>query len=249
MGLLLTLLLGLFIILGAVIVFLTKNNDRFIQFSISLAFGVIAMLIVTDLIPEAYEIIGSGNLIYDTLYIIIGASIGFVLLKILDYFVPDHEDNLSTTSDDDKNLKHIGMVASIALVIHNIVEGMAIYLLVNSDITAGLMACVGVGLHNIPLGMVITSAFYKANKNKKHTMLIIMGISLSTFIGGILISCLPFNDIMELVEGISLTLTLGMLIYILLLELLPKIIHTKQKGITILGILLGVLLLTITLFV
>ena len=76
-----------------------------------------------------------------------------------------------------------------------------------------------------------------------------MGISLSTFIGGILISCLPFNDIMELVEGISLTLTLGMLIYILLLELLPKIIYTKQKRITILGVLLGVLLLTITLFV
>lgn len=249
MGLLLTLLLGLFIILGAVIVFLTKNNDRFIQFSISLAFGVIAMLIITDLIPEAYEIIGSGNLIYDTLYIIIGASIGFVLLKILDYFVPDHEDDLNTTNDDDKNLKHIGMVASIALVIHNIVEGMAIYLLVSSDIKAGLMACVGVGLHNIPLGMVITSAFYKSNNSKKNTILIITGISLSTFIGGVLISCLPFTDIIELIEGISLTLTLGMLLYILLIELLPKIVHTKEKKITGLGILLGILLLMITLFV
>lgn len=249
MGLLLTLLLGIFIILGALIVFLTKNNDKFIQFSISLAFGVILMLILTDLIPEAYEVVDSGSIIYDTLYIIIGASIGFILLKILDHFVPDHDDDLNTDSDDDKNFKHIGMVASIALVIHNIVEGMAIYLLVNSDLKAGLMACIGVGLHNIPLGMVISSAFYKASKNKKNTIWIILGISLSTFIGGLLIFFLPFVNIMELIEKVSLTLTLGMLFYILIMELLSKIIHTKEKKVTFLGIILGFLLLTITLFI
>lgn len=249
MGLLLTLLLGLFIILGASIVFITKNNDKFIQFSISLAFGVILMLILTDLIPEAYEVVDSGSIIYDTLYIIIGASIGFILLKILDNFVPDHDDDLNTELDDNKNLKHIGMVASIALVIHNIVEGMAIYLLVNSDLKAGLMACIGVGLHNIPLGMVISSAFYKANKNKKNTILIILGISLSTFVGGLLIFFLPFENIMELIEKISLTLTLGMLLYILIMELLPKVIHTKEKKITVIGITLGILLLIISLFI
>lgn len=249
MGLLLTLLLGLFIILGASIVFITKNNDKFIQFSISLAFGVILMLILTDLIPEAYEVVDSGSIIYDTLYIIIGASIGFILLKILDNFVPDHDDDLNTELDDNKNLKHIGMVASIALVIHNIVEGMAIYLLVNSDLKAGLMACIGVGLHNIPLGMVISSTFYKANKNKKNTILIILGISLSTFVGGLLIFFLPFDNIMELIEKISLTLTLGMLLYILIMELLPKVIHTKEKKITVIGITLGILLLIISLFI
>ena len=55
MGLLLTLLLGIFIIIGAIIVFITKNNDKFIEFSISLACGVILMLITTHLLPEAYE--------------------------------------------------------------------------------------------------------------------------------------------------------------------------------------------------
>ena len=42
-GLLLTLLLGLFIVVGAFIVFLTKNNTKFIDFSIALAAGVIFM--------------------------------------------------------------------------------------------------------------------------------------------------------------------------------------------------------------
>ena len=126
---------------------------------------------------------------------------------------------------------------------------MAIYLLVSSDLKAGLMASIGVGLHNIPLGMVIASTFYKSNHNKKKTMLIILGISLSTFVGGLFISLFHLSNIMEIVEGISLTLTIGMLLYILIMELLPKILHSKNKKITISGILLGIFMLMITLFI
>lgn len=249
MGLLLTLLLGLFIILGSIIVFLTKNNDKFVQFSISLAFGVMIMLIALDLLPEAYEIIDSGNVIYNILYIVIGAAIGFIFLKVLDHFIPDHHDDPEDEHDDDKNLKHIGLVSSIALVLHNIVEGMAIYLLVTSDLHAGLMGCIGIGLHNIPLGMVIASTFYKSNQDKKKTMFIILGVSLSTFVGGLFIYMFNLSSMMDLLESISLTLTIGMLLYILVMELLPKVIHSKDKKITLSGILLGILLLVSTLFI
>lgn len=249
MGLLLTLILGIFIIIGAVIVFLFKNNEKFTLFSISLAFGVMAMLIIIDLLPEAFEVIDSGSAVYNILYILIGASIGFLVLKVLDHFIPDHDDDPNTHKDDDKNLHHIGFVSSIALVIHNIVEGMAIYLLVTSDLKAGLMACIGVGLHNIPLGMVIASTFYKSNKSIKKTMLIILGISLSTFVGGLAIYLFNLSSVMELLEGVTITLTIGMLVYILVMELLPKVIHSDDKKITISGIVLGILLLLATLFI
>lgn len=249
MGLLFTLILGIFILLGALIVFLTENNDKFVQFSISLAFGVMIMLIAFDLLPEAYEAINCGNTVYNIIYIVIGVVVGFLLLKVLDHFIPDHEDDHSTDADDDKNLKHIGFVSSIALVIHNIVEGMAIYLLISSDFKSGLLACVGVGLHNIPLGMVIASTFYKSNKNKKKTMIIMLGISLSTFMGGLLVHFIPLASTLDVLESVSLTLTIGMLLYILVMELFPKIIDTKYKRTTISGILLGIILLLITSFI
>ena len=248
-GLFLTLILGLFIILGAAIVFLTKNNDKFIEFSISLATSVIFMLILIDILPETIEVIEANTWYLKALYIISGAIIGLFLLKVLDYFIPDHDDDLETDEDDDKNLKHIGFVSSIALVIHNIVEGMAIYTLYTGDPKAGIMASIGVGLHNIPLGMVITSAFYKNNQNKLKTTLIILGISLSTFLGGIIIHLFSLQSIMETIEAVSLTLTLGMLIYILIMELIPKVIHSKNKKITISGLITGVILLLITLLI
>ncbi len=248
MGLLFTLLLGIFILMGAFIVFVSKNNNKFIQFSVSFAFGVILMLISIDLIPETYETIDTGNGIYNILYIIVGAAIGFLFLKILDTFIPDHEDDIETTEDDERNFRHLGLVSSIALVLHNLVEGMAIYLLVNSDLKAGILASIGVGLHNIPLGMMIASFFYKASNSKKKTFLYLFGISLSTFIGGLAIYFFPSGKVLDLVEGISLCLTLGMLVYILLLELLPKVIHQENKKITKLGIFLGILLLLFTIF-
>ena len=131
-GLVLTLLLGFFIIVGALIAFFFENSEKFIEFSIALALGVIGMLLIGDIIPEAYEAIDTGNIIMNILILGFGTIIGFLLLRILDHFIPDHEDDLTTTEDNDRNLNHIGLVSSIALVIHNIVEGIAIYTLYNT---------------------------------------------------------------------------------------------------------------------
>lgn len=247
-GLVATFLLGIFIIVGAIIAFIAKNNEKFISFSIALAFGVMSTLIIVDLLPEAIEVLEFSQKIYTCLFILAGTIAGFVLLKILDKFIPDHDDDFETEEDDDRNLTHIGLVSSIALVIHNIVEGMAIYLLISSDFKAGIMAIIGVGLHNIPLGMIIASTFYKGNKSIKKTMLIILGISLSTFAGGLLVSVPVLSQMMDAIEGVSLTLTIGMLLYIVIMELLPKIIHTKNLKITVIGVISGIFLLVITLF-
>lgn len=246
-GLFATLILGLFIIVGALVVFLWKDSDKFVEFSLSLAFGVMTMLIFIDLLPEAYEAFDMPFW-KTSLVVVFGAVAGFLILHILDRFIPDHEDDQTSHEDDERNLKHIGFVSSIALVIHNIVEGMSIYLLIMNDFKAGLMASIGVGLHNIPLGMVIASAFYKSNHSKKKTFGIILGISLSTFVGGLLMYLFRFAEVMPLIEGVALIVTLGMLLYILVMELLPKVLHAEHKKITLAGLATGVLLLLGTLF-
>jgi len=248
-GLILTLLLGLFIIVGAVIVFCFKNNGKFIEFSIAMALSVIVMLLIFDIIPEAYEVVDTGNIIMNILILFFGAAIGFLVLRILDHFIPDHEDDPMTTEDNDRNLNHIGFVSSIALVIHNIVEGAAIYTLYNADPQAGIMAGIGVGLHNIPLGMVITSTFYQYNKKKGKTSLILLGISLSTFLGGLLMSAFNIHEVFHLIEVISLSMTFGMLFYISIIELVPKVRHAEYKKPTMIGLFAGFFLLLITVFI
>ena len=246
-ALLFTFIIGLFLLLGSFIVFVVKNNDKFILFSISIAFGVMVSLGFIELLPEAYEqmkeVFPFGpNLIA----VVVFMALGFCLLRVLDYLIPNHDEHHHKHLGSHQML-HIGIVSSVALILHNIIEGMTIYGTVVTDLKMGFFISIGVALHNIPLGMAIASTFYKANNNKKKTLMISLGVSLSTLLGGIMMCLLKETLNHPMVIGVLLSMTLGMLIYIVLAELLPQIRYTKDKKTALLGIVSGILLLLISL--
>ena len=234
-GLIVTFLLGIFIFIGALIAFLVNKKEQITDFSLGLAFSVIIMLALVDLIPEVIEHLG---LKYIWLFLIF-VVLGYLLLRVLDHFVPDHhEHNRMTKKQANNNLAHIGVISSIALVIHNVVEGMAVYSTVLSSVSAGLMLTIGIGFHNLPLGMVIATTFYQGNQKPKKIWLMIGVVSLSTN------RMLP-----EWVLGSLLSLTLGMLIFILFSELLPRIKESKFKFYRNLGLIIGVMIMIISVLI
>lgn len=238
-GLISTLLLGLFIVFGAFINHVFKNRDKFLTISLGMAFGVMMMLVFMELIPEVYEVFTARySLLVSILFIVLLCIIGLLILKVLDRFIPDHD------NDDENNLIHIGIVSSIALIIHNIIEGMAVYSAISSSVETGLLLSIGVGLHNIPLGMIISSTFYKSIKNKRKSNIIIILISLSTFVGGLIMAIFNFTN--EIVIGILLSITLGMILYINLIEILPKLLKSNDKKTVLLSVSLGVLVLLVS---
>lgn len=246
LGLLLTLFLGVFILIGSLIVFFTKNNDKFIRFSMGLAFGVMIMLVCLDLFPEVvHTFLNSYSLFKTILIVAILCIIGMLILKLFDLFIPQHE-HVSGKKHAHEHLEHIGFVSSIALVLHNIIEGMALYSVVINSLEMGLLLSLGIGLHNIPLGMIITSSFYHSNNNKKKTLLISLGLSISTFVGGLVMYLLS-SIISDITVGVLLGITVGMIIYISLFELLRHILKEKEKKYSIFGIIVGILVIVISL--
>lgn len=244
-ALMLTLVLGIFMLIGCFLAFIVdKKENKIMDYILGLAFSVILMLIITDLLPESIEILGV-KYIYIFIILII---IGFAILKLLDHYIPDHDDHKLTKKEMKDNLIHIGVVSSIAIGLHNMIEGMAVYgTCINDNVTALLMS-LGVGLHNIPLGMVIASTIYQGNKSKRKTSLIILSLSLSTFLGGIIM--LIFNGMVnDMIIGSLLSLTTGMLLFITINELLPRIRKSKNKKETIFGIITGIILLLVSTFI
>lgn len=245
-GIFITLLLGVFVLIGAMVALLVSRKGQVIDFSLGLAFSVIIMLIVLDLVPEVIEHLG---LTYIWLFLIF-TSLGYGLLRLLDHFIPDHHehDKMSKREAND-NLAHIGIVSSIALIIHNIVEGMAVYSTVLGDVRTGLMLAIGIGFHNLPLGMVITTTFYQGNQKPWKVWLSLGGVALSTMLGGILSLFLNNQAVPEWVIGSLLSITLGMLIFILFSELWPRIRRGKFKKERNLGMCLGIIIMLISLII
>lgn len=241
MALLITLIVGLFTFIGSLIIFFTKNNKKIVDFSISIGFGVLFALIILELIPETLELIQTKFMVVGSiLAVLILAGAGIFALKILDKFVPDHDGSKSNT------LIHIGIMTSVALVIHNLLEGMAIYTSLSSSLKFGSMLGLGVALHNIPLGMSITSLFYKNGKDNKKAILVSMLVSLSTFVGGLITFVFAGAILADFYRGVILAITLGMLLYIVLFELLPHMVENKNKKSTILGMIIGMTLLILS---
>lgn len=241
MALLITLIVGLFTFIGSLIIFFTKNNKKIVDFSISIGFGVLLALIILELIPETLELIQTKFMVVGSiLAVLVLAGAGIFALKILDKFVPDHDGSKSNT------LIHIGIMTSVALVIHNLLEGMAIYTSLSSSLKFGGMLGLGVALHNIPLGMSITSLFYKNGKDNKKAILVSLIVSLSTFVGGLITYVFAGAILADFYRGVILAITLGMLIYIVLFELLPHMVENKNKKSIILGMIIGMTLLILS---
>ena len=99
----------------------------------------------------------------------------------------------------------------------------------------------GVGLHNIPLGIIITTTLNSEEKIGKYIFCII-SLFISSFLGGLLLYLLNISTVSDVVIGSLLALTIGMLLYIIIFELYPKVKKTKNKKITIIGLISGVII-------
>lgn len=244
-ALLLTVLVGIFFLIGIYIPKFFKKKDKLILFTTSLAFVVMMFILFCDLIPEINEILEPFTNLHYLILILIFVLFGFFLLKILDLFVPEHTHDHHEHDDNQKehnnHLYHIGLITAISLIIHNMLEGISIYVAGLNDWKTGLMMALSVSCHNLPLGVQI-SANLEATKEKKGFKIFIFTLLIvSSFLGAFLLYVTQ-EELTHLMEGILLSITIGMLLYISLLELLPEIRANKSHKEIKLGLLVGVLL-------
>ncbi len=230
-SLFLTLISGLFFLVGITLYKIAKNKEKLNLISIGSGGVILLGLMVTDLIPELWEI-GRWWLI---LFIFLGLSI----LMLLDLFIPHHEHHHKEKKDDIKehhgHIIHIGLMTLMALLLHNFVEGIALYNISENSLKAGVLMTLGIGLHNLPFGLQIAS-YDKNNKNILILLLVLSGLA-----GGILARF--FGELNELLLGAVIAITLGMIIHIFFFELLKEVINNRKKKETKYGIIIGIIIL------
>lgn len=227
-----TLLSGLSFFIGYLITKLIKDEKKLITFSVGFSFTIILGLIFTDLLPECLEFTNNK------LIILIFVILGILLLKILDLFIPDHEHEHTKKKD---HMEHIGLISTLALFIHNVIEGTAIYTATLSSISIGLFTSLGVSFHNIPLGIQISSLV----KNKKEKLTLLTILSLSSIFGVIILKLFKIT-LTSYISGILISITLGMLIYIAFFELLCEIKENMKKKELLIGIITGIVLILVS---
>ena len=234
MALLLTLGCGLFFLFGLVIYHLSPNKEKILNLSLASAFIVILGLIIFDLIPELLEI--------GKWWLILFVILGFSLLLLIDLFIPhhhhDHKEKYDNQKEHKMHLEHVSIVTIIALILHNIIEGVTLYNIAFNDLKSGIFLMLGIGLHNLPFGFSLATI----DDNRK-TNLLLLALILSSVFGGLIGSI--FGNLDLIINGIIMAITLGMIMHISFLELLKEVINNIKKKETIYGIIIGIFIVVI----
>ena len=237
-SLFLCLIVGLFIYAGSLCGLKYLKEKKFIDFSISITFGMLATFTLFRLIPHSFKTInGEIGILKCIISFLISILIGFFLMKTLDMFIKNH----SIKSKSNNRLFHLGMISTISFMFLNIMNGVNIYIEYSNDIVKGIVLAFILCICNIALGLFILATLTKKLENKKVLKLSIL-IALLPLLGYLFTSLIGINI---LLNGIFNTILIGVLIYILLYEMFYQIYYTKNKKLSKISIYIGVVLVII----
>lgn len=232
----LTTIAGLSTLLGTIPIFINKKTNKIIISSLSFAAGVMITISLIDLIPESIKYINITFKLFPTIII----TLIFITLGII----------ISSTIDKNINregeLYKIGIISMIAIILHNIPEGIITYLSSETNKTFGLSLTLAIALHNIPEGISISIPIYYSKKSRGEALLYTLISSLSEPLGALLAYLFISKIINNNIMGILLALTAGIMIQISLYELLPTSLKYKNKKLTILSIIVGILFMILS---
>ena len=85
-----------------------------------------------------------------------------------------------------ENLYRVGIISMLAIILHNIPEGIATFISTTKDTSLGISLATSIAFHNIPEGISISIPIYYSTKSKTKAILYTFISALSEQIGAIL---------------------------------------------------------------
>ena len=268
-ALLISLLAGATIVLGGLVVRLSRGAARIEHFSIALAAGSMLALLLFDLGPELLEGCEEGAYIQ----VVVGAIAGFVGLVALDGAIPDHDaggthaahgahdgtghagagyadaatiENAGSVAHAHDasagNAVHIGIISAVAIILHNVIEGMAVYSVALSAPADGALYAFAIALHNIPVGMLLFSTLKTSRPSTRRA--VVAAVTFSTFAGGLLMAALS-HAVPEEVMVFFVAAAAGMICYILIMELAGRLVRSRPAWVSAAGCVAGFLIVVV----
>ncbi|KXZ51244.1 hypothetical protein GPECTOR_13g731 [Gonium pectorale] len=122
-----------------------------------------------------------------------------------------------------KRLVRMGLLAALAMGLHNMPEGLVTFVGYMDSIRSGLTTAIAIAIHNIPEGMVVATGVYYGTGNRKKALLWSSISAIAEPMGALVgLAVVCGGSLTNTVFGIMFGLVAGIMVYISLKELLPS---------------------------
>lgn len=238
---LLTFIAGFSTMIGTILIFFKEKTNRVVVGSLSFASGVMFTVSILDLIPEAITLLNYksiAEIVIITVFMVLGA----LLTMKIDKCMPE-VDNSSK-----KGLYRVGIISMFAIIMHNIPEGIATFMTTSANLSLGLSLTIAIALHNIPEGISIAVPIYYSTGNRKKALFYTFVSAISEPFGALLAFLFLKQFMNDLVMGLLMAVIAGIMSYISFFELLPKSLSYKNKSLSYVFFIIGIIFMTINHF-
>lgn len=146
-------------------------------------------------------------------------------------------------------LMRAGILTAIGIAIHNFPEGLAVfYSAVAGDRNFGILVAIAIAVHNIPEGISVSVPIAEATGNRRRAFLYSFAAGLAEPVGAIIGFVVLFPFITPTLIYALMAFAAGIMVYISLDELLPTAHLYGKEHFVILGVLGGMLVMAISIF-
>lgn len=238
-----TTLAGLSTMFGIFPIFLSNyKEEKILPAALLFASGVMLTISFLSLIPEGFTLFFQNVLIipsilFTAIFVVLGIGFSARISRKI-------EEKLSSNY-----LYRLGIITVIALIFHNLPEGITTFLSSHHDLSLGITLSLGIALHNIPEGISISIPIYYATNSKFKAIFYTFISAISEPFGALLTYLFLSNYINDRIMGFLFGIIAGIMIHISIYELLPTSKSYNKLSITYLFFILGVLLMIINHFV
>lgn len=243
-GFLLTTLAGFSTMLGTFLIFMKwENKDKIINASLSFAAGVMITVSLTDLIPEGITLLKTNFFVIPTILLaLIFVVLGIIISMTIDELLP-------TNQQSNNKLYHIGIFSMLAIILHNIPEGIATFMASNNNATLGLSLAIAIALHNIPEGISISIPIYYGTHSKKKSLLYTFISSISEPFGALLAFLFLSPFINNFMMGVLFSMIAGIMLHIAFYELIPGALQYRDKLVSVIAFICGAIMMILSHFI
>lgn len=240
--LIISLIAGLSTSIGSLFIFLKikeSSRESFITFCLSFSLSIMITISLIELIPEStYLIMKEYSILLGIFIILLCLFIGYILINIMDKLIKSSSD-----------LYRVGILSMIALLIHNLPEGIATFLSAYKDFDLGIKLGIAIMMHNIPEGISIAVPIYYSTGNKRKAISSTFISGLAEPLGAILAFLLLKNYITDGLISIVLLIVSGIMITLSISQLLPQAKKYKKDKFILIGLITGIILMIVNLLV
>ena len=251
---LLTLIAGLSTGIGSLISLIAKRtNTNFLSFSLGLSAGVMIYVSFMEMLPQSLQQFTNeygGKL--GMLYMILGLFGGIIIIAFIDFMIPKssnpHEMHAVEEMRHKSELRYTGIITAITIAIHNFPEGIATFMSALTSLEIAIPITIAIAIHNIPEGIAVAVPIYHSTGSRKKAFWLSFASGLAEPIGAVIafFFLIPFWN--ATLNAFVLSAIAGIMIFISLDELLPTAEKFGKHHHAISGLVLGMLIMAISLY-